>query len=160
MKRKGTNMEDNRIIECIERANYILGNLMAVTEKDEVLIVIDDQTDRRMANAMAGAAKSLGAEYGIYQMPVRGKDQATIFPKSLELGMDACTVFVGMTTGSGAAIYNNHLKELINQKKLREVSICLRAYLRPYQAVRRKSLQSFCGGRACGKCRSDFLPQW
>ena len=59
MKRKGTNMEDNRIIECIERANYILGNLMAVTEKDEVLIVIDDQTDRRMANAMAGAAKSL-----------------------------------------------------------------------------------------------------
>ncbi len=95
-------MEDNRIIECIERANYILGNLMAVTEKDEVLIVIDDQTDRRMANAMAGAAKSLGAEYGIYQMPVRGKDQATIFPKSLELGMDACTVFVGMTTGSGA----------------------------------------------------------
>lgn len=99
MKRKGTNMEDNRIIECIERANYILGNLMAVTEKDEVLIVIDDQTDRRMANAMAGAAKSLGAEYGIYQMPVRGKDQATIFPKSLELGMDACTVFVGMTTG-------------------------------------------------------------
>ncbi len=53
MKRKGTNMEDNRIIECIERANYILGNLMAVTEKDEVLIVIDDQTDRRMANAMA-----------------------------------------------------------------------------------------------------------
>ena len=127
MKRKGTNMEDNRIIECIERANYILGNLMAVTEKDEVLIVIDDQTDRRMANAMAGAAKSLGAEYGIYQMPVRGKDQATIFPKSLELGMDACTVFVGMTTGSGAAIYNNHLKELINQKKLREVSICLRS---------------------------------
>lgn len=93
-------MEDNRIIECIERANYILGNLMAVTEKDEVLIVIDDQTDRRMANAMAGARQEPGRlEYGIYQMPVRGKDQATIFPKSLELGMDACTVFVGMTTG-------------------------------------------------------------
>ena len=41
--------------------------------------------------------------------------------------MDACDVFVGMTTASGAAIYNNHLKELINQKKLREVSICLRS---------------------------------
>ncbi|MFR3284753.1 MAG: hypothetical protein ACLTR6_10810 [Clostridium fessum] len=40
--------------------------------------------------------------------------------------MDACDVFVGMTTASGAAIYNNHLKELMNQKKLREVSICLR----------------------------------
>jgi len=41
--------------------------------------------------------------------------------------MDACDVFVGMTTASGAAIYNNHLKELINEKKLREVSICLRS---------------------------------
>ena len=63
MKRKGTNMEDNRIIECIERANYILGNLMAVTEKDEVLIVIDDQTDRRMANAMAGQEPGRGVWY-------------------------------------------------------------------------------------------------
>ena len=120
-------MEDNRIIECTERANYILSNLMAVKPGEEVLIVIDPQTDMRMANAMAAAALNCGAEYGIYMMPIRGKDKATIFPKSLELGMDACDVFVGMTTASGAAIYNNHLKELINQKKLREVSICLRS---------------------------------
>ena len=79
-----------------------------------------------MTQAMAAAALNCGAEYGVYMMPIRGKDKATIFPKSLELGMDACDVFVGMTTASGAAIYNNHLKELINQKKLREVSICLR----------------------------------
>ena len=77
--------------------------------------------------ALAAAALNCGAEYGVYMMPIRGKDKATIFPKSLELGMDACDVFVGMTTASGAAIYNNHLKELINQKKLREVSICLRS---------------------------------
>ena len=119
-------MEDNRIIECIERANYILDTCMGVKPGEEVLIVIDPQTDMRMANAMAGAASRLGAEYGIYMMPIRGKDKATIFPKTLELGMDACDVFVGMTTASGAAIYNNHLKELINQKKCREVSICLR----------------------------------
>ncbi len=119
-------MEDNRIIECIERADYILGNLMAVKPGEEVLIVIDPQTDMRMANAMAGAALKCGAEYGIYMMPIRTKNNATIFPKSLELGMDACDVFVGMTTSSGAAIYNNHLKELVNQKSLREVSICLR----------------------------------
>ena len=112
-------MEDNRVIECMERADYILSNLMAVKPGEEVLIVTDPQTDMRMANAMAAAALKCGAEYGIYMMPIRGKDKATIFPKSLELGMDACDVFVGMTTASGAAIYNNHLKELINQKKLR-----------------------------------------
>ena len=119
-------MSDNRIIECMERAQYLLGNLMAVKPGEEVLIVVD-QTDERMTQAMAAAALNCGAEYGVYMMPIRGKDKATIFPKSLELGMHACDVFVGMTTASGAAIYNNHLKELINQKKLREVSICLRS---------------------------------
>jgi leucyl aminopeptidase (aminopeptidase T) len=117
---------DNRIIECIERADYILSNLMAVKPGEEVLIVCDPQTDMRMVNAMAGAALKCGAEYGVFMMPIRGKDTATIFPKSLELGMDACDVFIGMTTASGAAIYNNHLKELIEKKSLRECSIVLR----------------------------------
>lgn len=117
---------DNRIVECIERANYILGDLMAVKKGEEVLIVTDPQTDMSMVNAMAGAASSLGAEYGVFMMPIRGKDKATIFPKTLELAMEKCDVFVGMTTASGAAIYNNRLKELIKEKSLREVSICLR----------------------------------
>ena len=52
-------MEDNRIIECIERAHYILSNLMAVKPGEEVLIAIDPQTDMRMANAMAAAALML-----------------------------------------------------------------------------------------------------
>ncbi|MGB0405347.1 MAG: aminopeptidase, partial [Fusobacterium sp.] len=119
-------MEDNRIIECIERADYLLGNLMAVKPGEEVLIVIDPETDMRMANALAGAALKCGAEYNITMMPIRGKDKATIFPKTLELGMEACDVFIGMTTASGAAIYNNKLKELVNKKTLRECSICLR----------------------------------
>lgn len=119
-------MEDNRIIECIERADYILGNLMAVKPGEEVLIAIDPQTDMRMANAMAAAALKCGAEYNISMMPIRDKGKATIFPKTLESAMEACDVFVGMTTASGAAIYNNRLKELINEKRLREVSICLR----------------------------------
>ncbi|MBS5520515.1 MAG: hypothetical protein KHX13_09450 [Acidaminococcus intestini] len=42
-------MEDNRIIECIERADYLMGNLMGVKAGEEVLIVIDPQTDMRMA---------------------------------------------------------------------------------------------------------------
>lgn len=41
-------MSDNRIIECMERAQYLLGNLMAVKPGEEVLIVVDPQTDERM----------------------------------------------------------------------------------------------------------------
>lgn len=119
-------MEDNRIIECIERADYLIGTCMAVKPGEEVLIAIDPQTDMRMANAIAAAALKRGAEYNISMMPVREKDKATIFPKTLELAMEACDVFIGMTTASGAAIYNNRLKELINEKSLRECSIVLR----------------------------------
>ena len=119
-------MEDNRIIECIERADYLIGTCIAVKPGEEVLIAIDPQTDMRMANAIAAAALKRGAEYNISMMPVRGKDKATIFPKTLELAMEACDVFIGMTTASGAAIYNNRLKELINEKSLRECSIVLR----------------------------------
>ena len=71
-------MEDNRIIECIERANYILGNLMAVTEKDEVLIVIDDQTDRRMANAMAAPAMAFAM-----RVPPRAWARSMVFIRCL-----------------------------------------------------------------------------
>lgn len=119
-------MEDNRIIECVERADYLLSNLMGVKAGEEVLIAIDPQTDMRMANALAAAALRCGAEYNITIMPIRGKEKATIFPKTLELAMEACDVFIGMTTASGAAIYNNRLKELVDNKTLRECSICLR----------------------------------
>ena len=66
-------MSDNRIIECMERAQYLLGNLMAVKPGEEVLIVVDPQTDERMTQAMAAAALNCGAEYGVYMMPIRGK---------------------------------------------------------------------------------------
>ena len=64
-------MSDNRIIECMERAQYLLGNLMAVKPGEEVLIVVDPQTDERMTQAMAAAALNCGAEYGVYMMPIR-----------------------------------------------------------------------------------------
>ena len=40
-------MSDNRIIECMERAQYLLSNLMAVKPGEEVLIVVDPQTDEK-----------------------------------------------------------------------------------------------------------------
>lgn len=119
-------MENNRIIECIERADYLVSKLLGVKPGEEVLIAIDPQTDMRMANACAAAALRCGAEYNITMMPIRGKDKALTFPKTLELAMEACDVFIGMTTASGAAIYNNRLKELMIEKRLREASVVLR----------------------------------
>ena len=57
-------MSDNRIIECMERAQYLLGNLMAVKPGEEVLIVVDPQTDERMTQAMAVPN---GDSYEVYE---------------------------------------------------------------------------------------------
>ena len=65
-------MSDNRIIECMERAQYLLGNLMAVKPGEEVLIVVDPQTDERMTQAMAAAALNCGAEYGNHLPEISG----------------------------------------------------------------------------------------
>jgi len=119
-------MSDNKIIECMERADYILGTLMAVKPGEEVLIVTDAQTDERMSNAMAAAALKLGADYTVAMTPSRQQDKATIFPKMIEKAMEGCDVFIGMTKASGVAIYNNRLKELLNEKVFRECSIVLR----------------------------------
>ena len=95
----------------VKIAEGVLVSCLAVKPGEEVLIAIDPQTDMRMANAMAAAALMCGAEYNVSMMPIRGKDKATIFPKTLELAMEACDVFVGMTTASGAAIYNTPVAE-------------------------------------------------
>ena len=53
-------MEDNRIIECIERADYLMGNLMGVKAGEEVLIVIDPQTDMRNGQCYCWSSFSSG----------------------------------------------------------------------------------------------------
>jgi leucyl aminopeptidase (aminopeptidase T) len=117
---------DNKSVQAIQIANKIITNYLAVKPGEEVLICIDPETDMRMPNAMVAAAEQIGAEYGIYMMPVRQKDKATTIPKSLEKAMEGADVYIPMTRSSGAAAYCSKMKELLVAKKLRECCMVLR----------------------------------
>ena len=117
---------DNKIIQTSIIAEKIIGNLLAVKEGEEVLIAIDTETDMRMAQAFAAAAKNHGADFLIAMMPARTKDESTTIPKSLESAMLGCDVFIPMTKASGAPAYNLQMKALLREKKIRECCMVLR----------------------------------
>ena len=117
---------DSKIIQAVEMAEKIIGDLLAVKAGEEVLIAVDTESDMRMAQAFAAASKNHGADFMIAMMPARGKDQSTTIPKSLEEAMAGCDVFIPMTRASGAPAYNMKMKALLKEKKIRECCMVLR----------------------------------
>lgn len=117
---------DNKIIEAIIIADKIMGDYLAVQKHEEVLICVDPETDVRMTNAMAAAAQKYGKDYTVVMIPIRDKTSATTIPKTLEMAMEGCDVYIGMTRASGAAVYNRKMKELLMKKQIRESSMVLR----------------------------------
>ena len=91
-------MEDNRIIECIERAHYILSNLMAVKPGEEVLIVTDDSR-KAIGEALYQAAGNLGCEKILMVMgerEVSGQEP----PKAVAAAMKEADVVIAPTAQS------------------------------------------------------------
>lgn len=119
---------DNLSIQAFQIATKIIENQLAVKPGEEVLICTDPATDVRMVNALAAAVEQINAEYTVAMMPIRDKSKATTITKAVESAMESSDVYIGMTRASGAAVYNSKLKELLNQKRLRECSMVLRSF--------------------------------
>jgi len=117
---------DMKSIEAIGICDKIIGDYLGVKSHEEVLICVDPETDTRMTEAMAAAAKKYGKDYTVVMIPVRDKESATTIPKVLEKAMEGCQVYIGMTRSSGAAVYNSKMKALLVEKKIRESSMVLR----------------------------------
>ena len=117
---------DNKAIQAANIAEKIIGSQLAVKSGEEVLIVVDTESDMRMAQAFAAASKNHGADLMIAMMDARTKDKSTTIPKSLESAMSGCDVFIPMTRASGAPAYNQKMKSLLKEKKIRECCMVLR----------------------------------
>ena len=117
---------DNKAIQAANIAEKIIGSQLAVKSGEEVLIVVDTESDMRMAQAFAAASKNHGADFMIAMMDARTKDKSTTIPKSLESAMSGCDVFIPMTRASGAPAYNQKMKSLLKEKKIRECCMVLR----------------------------------
>lgn len=117
---------DSKIIQAMGIADKIIGDLLGVKKHEEVLIAIDSESDMRMAEAFAAAAKKYGKDYTIAMMPARTKEDGTTVPKALECAMEGCDVFIPMTRTSGAPAYSIKMKSLLREKKIRECCMVLR----------------------------------
>lgn len=83
----------SRISEAIKYADLIIRKLVAVKPGEEVLIVVDTQTDPEMYHALAGATSAVGADWTIAMQTSRpveesGKVNKAVI-KAIE-GVDVC----------------------------------------------------------------------
>ena len=119
-------MNSNRVIDAIKSADYIVRELLAVREGEEVLIIADPETDMEMAQALAGVLVAVGADYTIAIMPTRELQESLNLPKFIEKGLEAVNVVIGMTKASGAACYSPLYGVLREEKGLRMLSMVMR----------------------------------
>jgi len=118
---------ENRIIDAYPIANKLLRDCLALKKSEELLVVIDTETDMTMAQALGGVAGDIGANFTIAMMPSRNEINAHQIPETVNRAMDGADVYIGMTRASGAACYSTRLAELVHQKKLRECSMVMRS---------------------------------
>lgn len=117
----------NKVVDAMSMARKIINSCMGVKHGEEVFIVIDTESDMTMPQALAGAALECGAEFTLAMMPSRAMAEgSTTMTKVIQKGMEGADVFIGMTRSSGAAIYDSRLKDLLDEKKIRECSMVMR----------------------------------
>ena len=110
----------NRIIDAYPTASKLLKNCLSLKKSEELLIVIDTETDMTMARALAGVATEIGSNFTIAMMPSRDESNAHQIPEVINRAMDGADVYIGMTRASGAGCYSTRMAELVHEKKMRE----------------------------------------
>jgi leucyl aminopeptidase (aminopeptidase T) len=119
-------MSNNRIIDAVKSADYIVRELLAVQKGEEVVLIADPETDMEMAQALAGVLLTVGAEYTIAIMPTRPLHESLRMPRFIEKGLEAVDVVIGMTKSSGAACYSPLYAELRKGNGIRMLSMVMR----------------------------------
>lgn len=116
-----------RSINAIVTAEKIIREHLNVKKGEEVVIVIDPETDIEMAFALAGVIQSIGAEFTISVMPSRDNTNAATMTKFIDQGLEAVDVLIGITRSSGAPCYSAVAQQKYYEKKLRSMSMVFRS---------------------------------
>lgn len=109
-----------------ESADNIINELIAVQPTEFVAIVSDDESPIEMVTALADAVRNVGAEYAILQQPARAPENKNYLNPTIEKGLEAADILIGITMTSGAPVYAAKVKELLKAKTLRVMSLAMR----------------------------------
>lgn len=117
---------DARSIDLTRSADLVVRKLLAVRPGEEVAIVCDPHTEIRIARALAGIVESVGAEYTLLTMPTRTAGRKNELTGVVEAGLGAADCLIGLTGASGAPTYAGRVKELLDERRLRALSLVMR----------------------------------
>jgi leucyl aminopeptidase (aminopeptidase T) len=119
-------MANNKIIDAIKSAEFIVHKLLGVKAGEEVVVVGDPDTDIEMMQALAGVIQGSGAEYNLVIMPNRPPESSLTMTRFIEKGLEAADVLIGLTKSSGATCYSAVVERLRKEKGLRQLSMVMR----------------------------------
>ena len=119
-----------REMDVTEVASTIVGTLLGVKPGEQVLLIADAETDTRMVNSLAAAAKSAGADSVIAIMSSRGRIEEgshTKLPGMLKRALEEADVAIGLNRTSGAPSYDDTLARLLKERRIRYMSMVMRS---------------------------------
>jgi len=119
-------MASPKLTDSVKSADLILRTLLAVKPREQVLIITDTETEMEMAYSLAAVAHSIGAEYTIATMPSRDVEDAHTLTRPLAKALEGSDVLIGITRTSYAPSYAPEVLKLLNEKKIRYMSMIMR----------------------------------
>lgn len=118
-----------RVIDLARTADLIVHRLLTLKPEEELLLVVDTESNLEMAYALAGAAARIGAEYSLAMMPSRrGRPElSNRLPRTVAAAFTGADVAIGLTRASFApSLAAIQTKLVFEEKKLRYYSMALR----------------------------------
>lgn len=109
-----------------QSAEMIVNELMAISSTEVVAIMCDEDSPRDMVTALQDAVRMVGAEYAVLLQPSRTAANKNLMNPMIEAGLEKADVLIGLTASSGAPVYSEKVKHLLNARSLRVMSLAMR----------------------------------
>ncbi|MCS7384575.1 MAG: aminopeptidase [archaeon GB-1867-097] len=119
-------MEEDCMETRIEEiARLLIDKLLAVRREENVMIIVDEDSEMRMARSLFNKSKSVGGNPIITIMPSNWHSHTTL-PKPIQKSLEATDVVIGMTRRTAAPSYDPIVAKLLREKRIRYMSMVLR----------------------------------
>ncbi|MDE0392119.1 MAG: aminopeptidase [Rhodospirillales bacterium] len=113
-------------ISVAESARLVGRELLAIRPGENVAIAIDDHSAMEMVRALADVAASAGAEWAILHQPSRPPERKNELGPIVEAAFEKTDVLISLTGSGGAPAYAARVKELLEAKRIRTMSMVMR----------------------------------
>ena len=112
--------------EKIERsASLIIKKLMDVKERENVVIIVDEDSEMKFAHRLFDEARSRKANPIVTIIPSDWYSHTTL-PKTVQESLKSADVVIGMSRKTAAPSYDPIVAKLLHEKRIRYMSMVLR----------------------------------